>query len=420
MVIHVVKPGDTIYAISQRYGVNPNKIISDNGIGYNLIPGQSIVINTPFQYHTVKSGESLYSIAKKYNISIDDIISSNPSLNNNNLIYPGQTLVIKPKKLGSIEVNGYAYPTTKMEVLNKTLKYLTYLSIFSYEVNINGTLDLIDDEPLIDAALDQGVAPVMVITNKEFSSYVASELLNNNEVQTTLINNIVYLLKTKNYYALNIDFEYLYPRDKNAYKEFLERITDLLKPLGYPVFTALAPKIEENQKGILYEAHDYKAHGELVDRIILMTYEWGYTYGPPMAVAPVSEIKKVLNYATTVIPTEKILMGMPNYGYDWTLPWMQGNSASALSNVLALNRAISAGTFIKYDEKAKAPYYNYYDSNKKLHVVWFEDARSIREKLLLVDIYDLAGVSYWTIGSYFPQNWIILDSMYDIIKIDLQ
>lgn len=418
IIIHVVKPGDSIYKISEMYGVPPAKLITDNQLSNILIPGQAIVVDTPIQYHVVIPGESLYTIAQKYNITVEDIIQANPNLNNSYVIYPGQTLIIKPGKLGTIEVNGYAYPNIDMDVLDKTLEYLTYLSIFSYEANIDGTLDLIDDEALIEAAENQGVAPIMVVTNKNFSSYVASELLNNYDVQTNLLNNIVYVLDTKGYYGLNIDFEYIYPKDREAYNEFLKRTTELLEPMGYKVFTSLAPKISGDQKGILYEAHDYKAQGEIVDRIIPMTYEWGYTYGPPMAVAPLSEVKKVLDYATTVIPPEKILMGIPNYGYDWELPWERGDSASAISNLTAVDRAISEGTNIKFDEKAKSPYYNYYDSEGTQHVVWFEDARSIMEKLLLVDMYDLAGISYWTINSFFPQNWVVLESMYDIEKID--
>lgn len=420
IVIHVVEPGDSIYKISQMYGVSPDKLVTDNALpGPNsLIPGQAIVVDIPVRYHTVQPGESLYSIALKYNVKVEDILASNPDITNPSMLYPGQVLTINLRKLGTIEVNGYAYPTIKMEVLDKILPYLTYLSIFSYEVNVDGNLDLIDDEPLIEAAIEQGVAPVMVITNKNFSSYVASQVLNDYDVQTTLLNNIVYLLETKGYCALNIDFEYIYPEDREAYNEFLKRTVDLLRPMGYQVFTSLAPKISAEQKGTLYEAHDYKAHGEIVDRIILMTYEWGYTYGPPMAVSPVSEVKKVLDYAVTEIPSEKILLGIPNYGYDWTLPWMTGDSASALSNISAQNGAISKGSVIKYDQESQAPYYNYYDQDGKLHVVWFEDARSTEAKLLLIDQYDLAGASYWTVNTYFPQNWIILDSMYDVKKVE--
>jgi spore germination protein len=148
-----------------------------------------------------------------------------------------------------------------------------------------------------------------------------------------------------------------------------------------------------------------------------MTYEWGYTFGPPLAVAPINEIRKVLNYAVTAIPRDKILMGIPNYGYDWTLPYVEGSRAATVTNTGAVDLAVREKAAIQYNDVSKAPYFNYYDDAKKQHVVWFEDARSIEAKLELVDEYDLGGVSYWTINRYFPQNWLVLSSMYDIAKV---
>jgi spore germination protein len=187
--------------------------------------------------------------------------------------------------------------------------------------------------------------------------------------------------------------------------------------LGYTITTALAPKTSADQKGLLYEAHDYPVHGALVDHVILMTYEWGYTFGPPLAVAPINEIRKVLDYAVSAIPRNKILMGIPNYGYDWTLPYVKGTSAKTLTNTGAVDLAIAENAAIQYNTVSQAPYFNYYDDARKQHVVWFEDARSIQAKLELVDEYDLGGVSYWTINRFFPQNWLILSSMYNIAKI---
>ena len=71
------------------------------------------------------------------------------------------------------------------------------------------------------------------------------------------------------------------------------------------------------------------------------SYEWGYTYGAPQAVSPVNRIRRVLDYAVTVMPAGKIMMGFSNYAYDWTLPWKQGTAARVLSNAGALELAAS-------------------------------------------------------------------------------
>lgn len=425
MIIHVVKSGESLYSIAKRYGVSYEKVVRDNELETpnRLVIGQTIVILEGERQHRVAPGESMYSIARKYGVTVNQILAANPQIANPAAIRVGQVLVIpeRTSKLGTIEVNGYTFPNTSMEVIRKTLPYLTYLSIFSYEVNPDGTLRTINDEPLIRAARQARVAPLMVITNMEagggFSSDVARSILRNEGNQDKLINNVINNLKSKNYYGLDIDFEYIYPEDREYYNRFLRKVVSRLKPLGYTVTTALAPKTSADQKGVLYEAHDYPVHGALTNHVILMTYEWGYTYSPPQAVAPINEVRKVLNYAVTAIPRNKILMGIPNYGYDWTLPYKEGTAARTVSNTGAVRLALNENAAIKYDEKAQSPFFNYYDDNRRQHEVWFEDARSINAKLRVAHEYGLAGVSYWTIGRYFPQNWLVLRSLYDVRKV---
>ncbi|MDK2918959.1 MAG: spore germination protein [Candidatus Petromonas sp.] len=425
LIIHVVRPGESVYSIARQYGVSPSKIIEDNELENpaQLTVGQTLVILEGTRQHRVAPGESLYSIGRRYGVRVSDILEANPDITDPLQIVPGQIINIPPRtrKLGTIEVNGYTLPNINMEVLRKTLPNLTYLSIFSYEVRPDGSLTAINDEPLIEAARAANVAPFMVITNLEegggFSSELARTILTNEDVQETLINNVIEILQTKNYYGLDIDFEYIFPEDREKYNNFLRKITTRLHELGFTVTTALAPKIAADQPGLLYEAHDYPFHGATVDHIILMTYEWGYTYGPPLAVAPINEVRKVLNYAVTAIPPEKILMGIPNYGYDWILPYVQGRAATTVSNTAAVQLAQREGAFIRYDEKAQAPFFRYYDEQGREHIVWFEDARSIEAKLKLVNEYGLGGVSYWTIGRYFPQNWLVLNALYDIEKV---
>jgi spore germination protein len=424
LIIHVVKPGESLYSIARFYSATPTRIATENELAdpSKLVVGQTLVITEGTTKHRVQPGQSIYVIASQYGVSVRAILAANPTITNPARISVGQiiNIPIRTEKRGTIDVNGYAFPNINMEVLRKTLPYLTYLSIFSYEVNADGTLKPINDQPLINAARAVGVAPIMVITNLSesgFSSDLAKTILTSNEVQDRLLNNVVANMRAKNYRGLDIDFEYIYPENREDYNNFLRKVVNRLRPLGYTITSALAPKTAAEQKGLLYEAHDYPVHGALLDHVILMTYEWGYTFGPPLAVAPINEIRKVLNYAVSAIPRNKILMGIPNYGYDWTLPYVQGSRAATVTNTGAVDLALREGAAIQYNTVSQAPYFNYFDDNRKQHVVWFEDARSIEAKLELVDEYDLGGVSYWTINRYFPQNWLVLSSMYNIRKI---
>ncbi len=423
MEIYVVKQGDTLYKIAQQFGVTTEKLIADNELTEpdNLVVGQTIVIVKNNTMHTVQSGDTLFKIAQMYNISLADLTKANPQITNPFNLQIGSVVYIPQLNKPEIEVNGYAFVNISDEVLEKTLPSLTYLSIFSYEVLPDGELvSFRGDVPLIEKARAQNVAPMMVVTNIEqnstFSSELARQVLSNEIVQANLINNIVAILQQKNYYGVNVDFEYLYPEDRELYNTFLRNLSNVIKPLGYALTTAVAPKTSADQQGILYEAHDYRAHGEIVDRVILMTYEWGYTYGPPMAVAPANQVKRVLEYAVTEIPSNKILMGMPNYGYDWNIPFVEGTAATAITNTGAVDLARRVGSFIQFDELQKAPYFNYFTPGQE-HIVWFEDARSTQARLEFIKQFNLAGVSYWTINQYFPQNWLVLNSMFNIKKL---
>lgn len=426
MIIHVVKPGDSIYSIAKRYGVTPEKIISDNELenAERLVVGQTIVVIGGQRTHRVVQGESLYSIARAWGLTVDQLIAANPQIRNPAALTIGQTIIIpQPRgKLGSILVNGYAFPNIDKEVLAKTLPHLTYLSIFSYEVLPDGNLrNIPNDEALIEAARAENVAPIMVITNIEpeggFSSELANTILSNEQTQSFLIENVVKVIQAKNYKGVDIDFEYVFPDDREKYNNFLRKMSERLRPLGYTVVTSLAPKTGARQQGLLYEAHDYPVHGNWADHVILMTYEWGYTYGPAMAVSPINQVKKVLDYAVTTMDSKKILMGMPNYGYDWTLPFVRGSAARTLTNTGAVELAARVGAEIQYDYESAAPFFHYFDENFARHEVWFEDARSFYALLNLVKQYNLGGVSYWTIMSYSPQNWLVLESLYNVIKV---
>ena len=136
-----------------------------------------------------------------------------------------------------------------------------------------------------------------------------------------------------------------------------------------------------------------------------------------MAVAPLPSVRRVLEYGLTEIPADKIFLGIPNYGYDWTLPYERGvTRAVTMGNNAAVRLAISTGSEILFDEFSQSPFFYYTDSTGAAHVVWFEDVRSLKGKYELVSEKNLRGCGYWNVMRPFPQNYLLLNSMFKIIK----
>ena len=423
MDIYIVNLGDTPQSIAKKYNIPTYVLSMLNNLNEipNLVVGQALLILTPTKYHTVSQGETLYSIASRYGVDLNTIYRNNPNLGGRPLVYPGQTLIIEFERapLGRIDVNGYAYPYIDKNLLRTTLPYINYMTPFTYGITDEGNLVQLDDEELIELALNYGTIPLMHLSTLTesggFSNELASLVLNNPDIQETLINDIIDNMEKKGYRGLDIDFEFVYPEDSLLYGEFIGKLRSRLNPLGYEVIAALAPKTSDNQRGLLYEGHNYRAIGANSDAVLLMTYEWGYTYGPPLAVAPIRNVRQVVDYALTIIPPEKIFLGIPNYGYDWTLPYVKGESrADSISNVEAIQIASRNGEEIQYDEVSQSPWFRYTDGQGRVHEVWFEDVRSIMQKFNLINEKGLRGAGYWNLMRPFQQNWSLLDYMFDV------
>lgn len=427
MIIHVVKPGETLFYISEEYNLSGEYIQNINQLPNpnNLVVGQTIIIARPNIVHVVKHGDDLWSISKTYNVSVTTLLRNNPYLSSR-LMVTGDIIVIEFEDvpIGTTKVNGYVYSNVNQTYLKSVLPYLTYVTIFTYGINDDGTLIGTDDTDIISAAKLMGTAPLMHLStldkNGIFSSDLASLILNSYELQDILIENILITLETKGYHGLDIDFEFVPASDRQNYVNFVAKLTNRLNIRGYIVIAALAPKTSSNQQGPSYVGHDYLGIGAAANYSFVMTYEWGYTYGPPMAVAPINKVREVLDYAITEIPADQILMGVPTYGYLWTLPYVKGESkATSLSNVMAVEIAAEYGAQIEYDETAQSPFYNFTDVNGTFCEVWFEDARSIEAKLKLIDEYGFAGAGYWNMDRPFPQNLMVLNLLYKILQVPL-
>ena len=423
MTIHVVQAGESVTSIAAYYGVDPARLAADNTVpaGGALAVGQTLVVRFPRQIHAVSPGETLASIASAYGVTIRQLWRSNWSLGGGEALTPGQPLVISyfDEKLGAAVFNGYAYPYINEDLLAAQLPFLTCMTPFTYGITASGNLLPLEDDAMLSAARARGTLPVMHLStlteSGQFDTQRAELVLTDFPVQEQLVSQVLQTLLRKGYAGLDVDFEYLPGALAEAYAAFLARLRRLLRPYGRFLWAALAPKTSAAQPGLLYEGHSYPAVAAAVDAVLLMTYEWGYTAGPPMAVAPIPNVRAVLDYAVTEIPPEKILLGIPNYGYDWPLPFVQGvTRAQSISNQRAIELAVEHDIAIQYDETAQSPFFHYTDDAGTVHEVWFEDARSMDAKLRLIAEYNFRGAGFWNLMRPFSQTWLVLDSLYDI------
>jgi len=425
MQIHVVTSKETLENIAQAYGSNARAIAEANQLANlkGLVVGQTLVIPINGQFHWVQPGDSIWSISRRYKVSAEEIVQRNKLLNPGNIPI-GLRLSIPQKPRQVVDVSAYLDPrmtrARSAEVVDKVGEYLTYLAVFSYSVNRVGDLTSVDDQVTLRAASQHGILPLLVLTNFEngqFSTEIATTILTNEALQDRVLNKALQIMAEKGYRGLDFDFEYLGVTNRERYVRFLKKAKKLVKARGYFISAALAPKTRTDQQGVLYEGHDYQAIGQVVDFIFFMTYEWGYSGGSPMAVSPITQMRKVMEYAISVVPKEKIMMGMPLYGYDWTLPYVRGGKfAKSFSPQKAVELALRYGVSIKYDKVSQAPWFRYTDEQGKLHEVWFEDARSIQAKFDLVKELGLRGFYYWVLGNDFPQNWLLIKDNFMVTK----
>lgn len=243
MEIYVVKPGDSVDAISAAFGISTDALIYYNQLPYpyRLAIGQALLITDGTIPAAVSSGRA-------------------------------------------VTVNGYAYPFISSYVLRETLPFLTFLSVFSYGFTSQGDLipPLLDDNFMIVMAKENGTAPILTLTpfgpDGQFNNYLITTVINSPTAKANLINQIVAALPMRGFEGVDVDFEFILASDREAFALFVSELRTAVNALGYPVSVALAPKTSDTQQGLLYEGKDYALLGEAADSVLLMTYEWGYTY----------------------------------------------------------------------------------------------------------------------------------------------
>jgi len=420
LFIHTVQSGESLFSISGMYHIAMEQLRSVNGLETtNIVPGQALLI--PLYIYTVQPGDSLTGIANKALVSLDQLRAANPSVNPY-LLQPGMQIMIPD--ISNYVASTFSYyvirsPELDAFLINDFAPYSTYFSIFDYRIGPNGEFaNNLNDLTAIEAAWRNRVAPLATITNlvpEGFSTDLVHQALNNPASRTNLVNNIYNLVSRKGYGGVNIDFERVGAEDRDLLTGFLLQLKSRLEPEGYVLTIAVPAKTSEGIPWL--EGYDYGGIGAVVDSMFIMAYDWHHAASEPGPVAPITEVQRTIEFAMERVPRNKIILGVPLYGYDWIIPYRPGTAATALSNQNAINTAMRHQSPIQYSEEFKTPFYRYRDESGQTHEVWFEDVRSISEKMRLVRAYNLQGIGAWQLTLGFAAGPWILTKFFTVNKV---
>lgn len=428
MIIHVVQQGDTIESIAATYGVSVARLAMDNGLRNpeQLAMGQCIVIAIPEQIYIVQDGDTLDTIAEANHVTVMQLLMNNPFLSTRKYIFPGETLVVRYHHEGKITTHGNTVPYINLDTLQKTLPYLTYLSILNYTATRDGNIiSYYDDTEIIRTAKAYGVMPLMILTTLTIQGVAnigtAYEILLSEDFQNRQIENILTILDAKGYYGVNISVEYINAENLHLYEVYFTKVSKQLTQRGYSVFVTINTNITGAGTEVSFERINYTILNQFSSNIIFMDYEWAININPPSPISSIYNIDAFLDYVNNYISPEKEIIGMATLGYDWELPFSAGlTSVYSLTLERAVDLAYITGSVIQFDEISQTPFYTYMverSGTNVTHIVWFIDARSINALLDLAVKYQLRGIGIWNITVYNPQLWLVINSQYEIEKV---
>lgn len=336
------------------------------------------------------------------------------------------------------------YDPTSWASFQARVSGLDYVAGQWVTVDACGNLGSRDNRTLISYAGDRGVKILPSLLTG--SQWLNHRLLTDPTVTDRYLSAIVNYTVEMGYPGFDLDMENISSGDRDAFSAFVAQLAGALHARGKTLTMAIPAKTSDVRTGWA-GPYDYAALGKSADLILLMTYDFSYSGGPPGSIAPQDWVDKVAAYAVSQMPAEKVLLGLAFYGYDWNKT--QGGRARALIYPQAAALAKQYGTQIatdptslsatfSYSAKAGDPYPlpaalppTQLDISVRTppqctvkeattptatpkpapppaaiqeHVVWLEDGKSVLSKLEIAARHG-AGVGAWRLGQEDPTVW---------------
>lgn len=280
----------------------------------------------------------------------------------------------------------------------------------SYFIDSFGNLTGNVDPVLLDFAQKNSIKVMPLVTNGKFSQSTYQAILDDPAKQQVAINMLVSEAKQHNYWGWQIDFEQMDASYRDKYSAFIANLDVAMKQNNLALSVAVVAQVSSNPADYpnnlwqkLVGAYDYGALASSTDFISVMSYDDPNSTGP---VVEYSWLQKVLTYSLSLIPKEKLSLGIPFYYWQWS---DTSGKRIGIGGNYGIQRILSRRkvTF-NYDAVQQEPYLHYFVRSKG-YTVWYENAQSVTQKLALIKQNNLYGFSAWALGLAVPSVYNVIE-----------
>jgi len=257
-------------------------------------------------------------------------------------------------------------------------------------------------EGVSQTARQRGVLVLPLVANRNFDAQIAHRILTDEAARGSVISQLVAFVEQGGYDGINIDFEGVPESDRNALTEFMRMLASVLRPKGKLVTIDVPAKTYDATTGWA-GAFDYRALGEACDLVIIMAYDYHWSGGSPGPISPLGWFEDVVKYAVETIPRDRLMIGIPFYGYDWPAG---GGGGRGVSFGQALQTAAETRSVVSFDNTSGEYTFAYMSGGRR--EVWFQGAKSTELRLQIVRKHGLTQVAAWCIGQEDPRTWEVI------------
>jgi spore germination protein len=278
---------------------------------------------------------------------------------------------------------------------------LASLSPLWFRLDPQGQLETVvhpESSPVFSSAQTVGIALMPTLAN-DFDPQGVHLLLTQPFLQQTLADQLIALADQYKFSGWDLDWEELHPQDCPLYSDFVTYLADQLHQhqLFLSVSAYAQTGLSSDWKG--GKCHDLTALSRSADKVRLMAYDYHHQDSSPGPVTPLTWLDQVLTFTTQIIPPQKLVLGLPTYGYDWN---SQETTSSQYQDTVRQLQALNLTP--QRDSQSQALTITFRQSGVK-HQLWFEDAQSSAAKISLARSRGVYQFCFWHLGKEDPAIW---------------